>query len=211
MSFRLKKIDTRLQLVLAALLVLSNLQAQTDLFLEAKSIAEARAIETALNSTMLEPAEANSIKISFPGASMDKEYKGLTFMRHNDDFSPNLKVVYLYEADDKDSTLVCAFYQWDIMNHIKNIYDDADKLEAQLIRKADYLNKYENVKSLVTKLLSKRAKSQEKTSTPDHSYASTWSTKQVNIRLDMHFSTKLKSVRDMQIGTFRVRLYMVYD
>ncbi|WP_430813852.1 hypothetical protein [Carboxylicivirga sp. RSCT41] len=195
-------------LIVLGLIVYLSSFAQTPFLTEKKNIKEVREIENQLQSVFIGFDTTRVQQDYFPGAVKDKDYYPIKFKRTNDDFFPELFVHYYY--DENDSSVVCASYDWEIMNYVQNIFTDGHRFETEQKRKKEYLKKYKEVKKDVINSLGEPDKIDESKGDEGYFYKLEWFKEDIDVLILFSFSTKLKAMGPAKFGSYRIRLKLEY-
>ncbi len=201
---------TKTKLLIVGIFITFSSISQDKYLFEKKNISEVRKIENEFNSLLLGFEKTNVAENYFPGAIEKKDYFPLTFKRTNDDFFPELQVEFFYEENDNDSTIICTSYDWEIMKYVKNIFEDSHIFEKEKKREKEYLKKYDEIKSIVIEKIGQPDKIDESKGSEGYFYKLEWFKEEINVLVLFSFSTKLKSIGDGKIGSYRIRLKIDY-
>ena len=196
----------RLILTLVAMTISISNFSQTNFLTEKVSIKQVREFENNLNSIFVGFDTTKVEKDYFPGALEDKEYYPIKFKRTNNDFFPELFVTYYYDETSSDSIIICASYDWNIMNYVRNLYDDGHYFDTEIKREKEYLQKYNEIKSDLIKKFGKPGKVEESKESNGHFYRLKWENKNLDILVLFKFSTKHKSVGKWKVGSYSIRV-----
>lgn len=196
---------------LAAIIISICSFSQTNFLTEKINIKQLREFEKNLNSIFVGFDTSKVAKDYFPGAIEDKEYYPIKFKRTNDDFFPELYVTYFYDEKSSDSTIICASYDWEIMNYIKNLNNDGHHFDNEIKREKEYLKKYNNIKKDLIKQYGKPDKVEESKEAGGYFYRLKWENEDIDILVIFQFSTKHKSVGKWKVGSYNIRVKFDYN
>ena len=200
----------RFILTLTAMAISISSFSQTIFPTEKMNIQQVREFERNLNSIFIGFDTTKVVKDYFPGALADKEYYPIKFKRTNDSFFPELFLEYYYDENSSDSTIICASYDWNIMNYVKNLNDDGHHFNTEIKREKDYLQKYKEVKSNVISIFGKPKRIDETKNAEGRFYKLEWEGKNTDVLLLFSFSKKLKPVGKWEVGSYRIRVKIDY-
>lgn len=182
---------------------------QYDFLLEKQSLGLVRVYEDSIESKSIGFVKTQVGENYFPTAKEKYDYFPLCFIRTNDSFYPELHIEYFY--DEIDSTLLATSYDWNIMDYVKNLKTDGDKLDKEKKRKKEYLNKYKSIKQYLVKEFGSPTSVEEKKSKDGYFYRLRWDNESTEILVLLKFSTKLKVLPgNMKIGSFNIRVKVNY-
>lgn len=200
----------RVILILTAIIISVCSFSQTNFLTEKVNINQVREFENNLNSIFVGFDTIKVAKDYFRGAVEDREYYPIKFKRTNDDFFPELFVEYYYDDKSSDSIIICASYDWSIMNYVKNLNDDGHHFDTEIKRKKEYLQKYNEVKTDLTKKFGKPHKVEESKDSNGYFYRLKWENKDLDVLVIFQFSTKHKSVGKWKVGSYSIRVKFDY-
>lgn len=191
--------------ILVLILCLYGLGVKAQLLFDRVNLAEVRKFEAQQGSHSLGFAKQQVGADFFYGAKENVDYYPLVFDRTNDKFDPKCNVEYYYST--KDSVVNAIVYDWNIMNVVKNLKKDGDKIEKQLGRKAEYLSQYNDIRSQLIAKYGEPSSTENIDENSDPLFVKTeWHLPNQDLILTFMFSTKLKAIGPFKIGSFRVRL-----
>ena len=200
----------KLILLSAAIAISTCSFSQTNFLIEKVNIKQIREFENSLNSIFIGFDTTKVAKDYFPGALEDKEYYPVRFKRTNDTFFPELFVRYYYDENSSDSTIVCVSHDWEIMNYVKNLYDDGHHFKTEKKRRKEYLRKYNEVKSNAIKVFGTPDIIDESKYASGYFYKLEWEQKNVDVLIIHEFWTKLRSIGNFKVGSYRIRFKIDY-
>ena len=182
---------------------------QHDFLFERKSLQDLRMYENSINSVFLGFTKIQVAKDYFPTAKENHDYYPLCYNRINDNFFPQLKICYYY--DEKDSSLLSASYDWNIMDYVKNLKTDGDKFDIEINREKEYLKKYKDIKQQLVDKFGEPSIVEEVKTGDGYFYRLRWENESNKILVLLKFSTKLKVLSgDMKIGSYNIRVKIDY-
>ena len=200
----------KLIFTLTAMVISISSFSQTDFLTEKVNIKQVREFENNLNSVFIGFDTTKVEEDYFRGAVEDKEYYPIKFKRTNDEFFPELFITYYYDEKTSDSTIICASYDWNIMNYVKNLNDDGHYFDTEIKREKEYLQKYKEIKADLIKKLGKPNKSDESKESNGYFYRLKWESKDLDVLVIFQFSTKHKAVGKWKVGSYSIRVKFDY-
>lgn len=200
----------RLILTLAAMTVSICGFSQIHFLKEKANIQQVRDFERNLQSEFVGFDTTKVAQDYFQGAVEDRAYYPIKFKRTNDDFFPELFASYYYDETSSDSTILCASYDWNIMNYVKNLNDDGHHFETEIKRKKEYLQKYKEIKAELVKNFGQPMEVEESKESNGYFYRLRWETQDLKVLLLFQFSTKHQSVREWKVGSYSIRVKIDY-
>ncbi len=200
----------RLFLTLTAMTISICSFSQTDFLTEKLNIKQIREFENNLNSFFVGFDTTKVAKDYFPGALEDRKYYPIKFKRTNNDFFPELFVKYYYDETSSDSIIICASYDWNIMNYVRNLNNDGHHFDNEIKREKEYLQKYNEIKEDLIKKFGTPHTVEEPKDSSGHFYKLKWENKNLDILVIFQFSTKHKSVGKWKVGSYSIRVKFDY-
>jgi len=200
----------RLILTLAAMTISICSFSQTNFLTEEVNIKQIREFENNLNSIFVGFDTTKVAKDYFRGALEDREYYPIKFKRTNNKFFPELFVTYYYDETSSDSIIICASYDWNIMNYVRNLNDDGHHFDTEIKREKEYLQMYNEIKEDLIKKYGNPHKVEESKEKSGYFYRLKWENKNLDILVIFQFSTKHKSVGKWKVGSYSIRVKFDY-
>ncbi len=189
--------------LLPAVIMTLNLNAQ--FIFERNTVQRYRIIEDSLKSESLRLQKYKVTADYFPGAKPLQEYYPLTCRRTEDSFNPYCKLQYYY--NDVDSLVHTIVMEWNLMNQITDLTKDQELITAQVDRKEEYIQKYNQVKGDLIKKFGEPTSQKEVTDHVDEvTGEATWELLDKRIKITLNFTPILKDLGKNKTGTFRIRI-----
>jgi hypothetical protein len=191
--------------ILILALVVISISSRGQFMFDKVHISKVRTFEDSLKSESKGFVETNVSSDFFKGAKAKEKYYPLVFKRNDDSFFPNCNVEYYYNK--KDSIIHMILMDWNIMNYITNLKTQGDTMVAQVSRKNEYVQKYNQLKTELIKLLGAPTKVEKISEENNLCYGEAiWNLGDKNVNLSLSFTPELQEVGEFKFGTFRIRL-----
>lgn len=195
--------------ILSILSILSISSAQKAFLLEPINRDQVKIYEASLNSTYLGKFGRRVDQDYFVGANEDYSYQPDVFIRKNDPFFPKQHVSYFFTG--KDSSLLVTEHRWDIMEYIEDLKTDSHIIEDQLIRKSEYEEKYNLLKTELLSQLGNPINVLESEDGLGLNYKSMWRKDSTEVLLSLIFTSELHNVQGLKLGSFEISLKINYQ
>jgi hypothetical protein len=200
----------RLFITLTAMTMCFCSFSQTNFLTEKVNIKQIREFENNLNSIFVGFDTTKVAKDYFQGAIEDRYYHPIKFKRTNDDFFPELFVTYYYDETSLDSMIICASYDWNIMNYVRNLNDDGYHFDNEVKREVEYFQKYTEINEDLIEKFGKPRKVEEAKEANGYFYRLNWDNKKLDILVIFQFSTEHKSIGNWKVGSYSIRVKFNY-
>lgn len=200
----------RLILTLTAMTISICSFSQANFLTEKLNIKQVRGLESDLHSFFVGFDTTKVAKDYFPGALEGRKYYPIKFKRTNDDFFPELFVQYFYDETSSDSIIICASYDWNIMNYVRNLSDDGHHFNNEIKRKTEYLQKYNEIKEDLIRKFGKPHTVEELKNSGGYFYKLEWENTNLDILVLFQFSTKHQTIGKWKFGSYSIRVKFDY-